>query len=130
MAGTTKTTVKVFVGGISDTVDESALKDTFANFGLVATARIMKDPETGKHRGFGFVELVDSKAADVAAERLNGAILGGSPLRVSRVDRRNDADRDDFKDWERPKGRMGRRGRPPKSTSSNVSQSNPKNDQE
>jgi splicing factor 3B subunit 4 len=63
----------LFVGGLAPDVDEKALYDTFSAFGaVIATPRIVRDPETGLSKGFGFVSFDSFEAADAAVEAMNG----------------------------------------------------------
>jgi len=73
---------KLFVANFpfDTTVDE--LSDLFGRHGEVISAKIATDRETGRSRGFGFVEMASSEMASAAIENLNGADLGGRPLAV------------------------------------------------
>jgi splicing factor 3B subunit 4 len=63
----------LFVGGLAPDVDEKALYDTFSAFGaVVATPRVVRDPDTGLSKGFGFVSFDSFEAADAAVEAMNG----------------------------------------------------------
>lgn len=74
---------KLYVGNISyDTTDES-LQSAFEQFGEVASATVLKDRETGRSRGFGFVEMNDDAAAEEAIEKMDGTELDGRALRVN-----------------------------------------------
>jgi RNA recognition motif-containing protein len=61
---------------------EDDVRDTFAQYGEVISAKIIYDRETGRSRGFGFVEMEDA-AADEAINELNGSDLGGRSLKVN-----------------------------------------------
>ena len=75
--------VHIFVGNLAFTTTEDDVRDLFAAYGTVDTTRIMTDRETGRSRGFGFVEMPDSRAAQRAIEALNGTSLGGRALTVN-----------------------------------------------
>ena len=64
--------VNIFVGNLPFTATEQGLRQLFEPYGTVETARIMTDRETGRSRGFGFVEMPDSHAARSAIDALNG----------------------------------------------------------
>ncbi len=72
---------KLYVGNLAWGVADEDLQTLFAEFGSVASAVVIKDRETGRSRGFGFVELEDG--ADQAIETLNGQDFQGRPLRVN-----------------------------------------------
>ena len=73
---------KLYVGNLPWSVDDSELEALFASLGTVHSARVITDRETGRSRGFGFVEL-DDEAADTAIADLNGKDMGGRALRVN-----------------------------------------------
>ena len=72
---------KLYVGNLAWGVTDEDLQNMFAEFGSVASAVVISDRETGRSRGFGFVELEDG--ADEAIEALNGQDVQGRPLRVN-----------------------------------------------
>ncbi len=72
---------KLYVGNLAWGVTDEDLRNTFADFGNVASAVVITDRETGRSRGFGFVELEDG--GDQAIEALNGQDLQGRPMRVN-----------------------------------------------
>lgn len=74
---------KLYVGNLSYTIDSQQLGDIFAEVGAVDTANVIMDRETGRSKGFGFVEMADSASADSAIQRFNGADLGGRAMNVS-----------------------------------------------
>ncbi len=73
---------KLYVGNLPWSVDDSELESMFSGVGTVHSARVITDRESGRSRGFGFVEL-DDDAASKAIEELNGNDVGGRPLRVN-----------------------------------------------
>ena len=75
--------VRLFVGGLAFTTSTDGLRDAFARFGPVQSAAVMTDRETGRSRGFGFVEMGSSEDADSAIRALNGQPFGGRPLTVN-----------------------------------------------
>jgi len=75
-------TNKLFVGGISWNLDSEDLKEAFAEFGEVLSANIIKDRETQKSRGFGFVEFGTVEEAAAAKEAMDGKELDGRSIKV------------------------------------------------
>lgn len=73
---------KLYIGGVSYSTTNDGLKDAFAKFGNVVSAQIMMDRETGRSRGFGFVEMDDADA-EGAIQGMNGATLDGRRLTVN-----------------------------------------------
>lgn len=81
---------KLYVGNVSyDSTDES-LKAAFEQFGAVESATILKDRETGRSRGFGFVEMSNDDEAQAAIEGMDGKELDGRELRVNEARPRTD----------------------------------------
>ena len=75
--------MNIYVGNLSYGLSESELRDAFANFGEVSLVKILSDRETGRSRGFGFVEMPNQAEAEAAVANLNGKDVGGRPLRVN-----------------------------------------------
>ncbi|HUX10515.1 MAG TPA: RNA-binding protein [Terriglobia bacterium] len=73
----------LFVGNLPFTATEDELRDMFSAFGEVQQVRIMTDRDTGKSRGFAFVEMADDDAAAKAVTDLNGRELGGRALTIN-----------------------------------------------
>ncbi|KAF2292308.1 hypothetical protein GH714_018841 [Hevea brasiliensis] len=74
---------KLFVAGLSRSVDEKSLKDAFSSFGDVTEVRIMYDKDSGRSRGFGFVNFSKEDEAICAKDAMDGKALLGRPLRIS-----------------------------------------------
>ena len=74
--------VPVFVGNISFETSEAMVRDLFSSVGPVMAVRFVQDKETGKAKGYGFVEFGDPALAEAAVRVLNGRELGGRALRV------------------------------------------------
>ncbi len=74
---------KIYVGNLSFDTSEPELRDLFAQHGEVTSASLVMDRETGRPRGFGFVEMADAGQADAAIEALNGQNVGGRDLTVN-----------------------------------------------
>ena len=75
--------MNIFVGNLAFTTTDEELRALFEAYGSVETVRIMTDRDTGRSRGFGFVEMPDDPAGERAIEALNGTSLGGRGLTVN-----------------------------------------------
>ena len=75
--------MNIYVGNLSYTLEESELQDAFAEFGEVSSVKILTDRETGRSRGFGFVEMPNQAEGEAALAQLNGKDVGGRALRVN-----------------------------------------------
>ena len=75
--------IKLFVGSLPWAVDDQALADLFAEFGTVVSAKVIMDRETGRSKGFGFVEFDDDESAKAAMNKLNGTDIQGRTIVVS-----------------------------------------------
>ena len=84
--------MNIFVGNLDWGTTEEALSELFEPFGTVARARIVTDRETGRSRGFGFVEMPNASEAQDAIDSLNGMTVGGRPLTVNEARQREDRD--------------------------------------
>ena len=73
---------KIYVGNLPFTADEAAVRQLFEQHGKVESVALINDRDTGRPRGFGFVEMASSDAAR-AIQSLNGQNMGGRPLRVN-----------------------------------------------
>ncbi len=74
---------KLYVGNLSYQTSESELREIFSQHGEVVSATLVMDRETGRPRGFAFVEFADASSAKAAIEALNGANVGGRDLTVN-----------------------------------------------
>jgi len=74
---------RIYVGNLSFQTTETDLSDMFAEIGQVESVQIITDRDTGRSKGFGFVEMVDDAAAEKAIEQLNGKSVGGRNLTVN-----------------------------------------------
>lgn len=84
--------MNIFVSNINYATKEEALHDLFAQYGDVSSAKIILDRETGRSRGFGFVEM-DDEAGKQAIEALNGQDLDGKSLNVAEAKPKEDKPR-------------------------------------
>ena len=73
----------IYVGNLSWGTTEDLLRETFEQYGEVLSARIITDRDTGRSRGFGFVEMEAEDEANAAIDALNGQMLDGRPLTVN-----------------------------------------------
>jgi len=73
---------RLYVGNLPWTIDDAELERHFAGAGEVVSARVITDRDTGRSRGFGFVEMSTPEAAQEATNQLDGSELGGRPLKV------------------------------------------------
>lgn len=80
---------KLFVGNLPFRISEEEVRDLFIQYGEVHSVRLINDRETGKPRGFGFVEM-EEEAAEAAAEGLNGMQVNGRALQVNEARERED----------------------------------------
>jgi len=80
---------KIFVGNLPWKTTAEQLREMFAVYGKVLSANIVTDKETGKSKGFGFVEMEDATSANNAIEGLNGKAMHDRNLRVSKAQERD-----------------------------------------
>ena len=84
-----KLSKKIYIGNLPFSSTEEELRAVFERHGEVASVAVITDRETGRPRGFAFVEMDDSSAADDAIRALDGSELGGRSIRVNEAqDRR------------------------------------------
>ena len=74
---------KLYVGGLSYSVTDSQLQAMFAGHGTVESAKVVTDRDSGRSRGFGFVEMGTQEEAEKAIAALNGSQMGGRSLTVN-----------------------------------------------
>ena len=79
---------KIYVGNLPWSTNEEELRGVFERFGSVESVAVITDRETGRSRGFGFVEMGDEGSAQEAIRGLDGSDLGGRPLRVNEAQER------------------------------------------
>ncbi|PYN61744.1 MAG: RNA-binding protein [Candidatus Rokuibacteriota bacterium] len=73
---------KLFVGGLSFSTSTERLRELFAQVGSVESAAVVTDRDTGRSRGFGFVEMASPEEADAAVKKYNGQEVDGRMLKV------------------------------------------------
>jgi len=74
---------KLYVGNLSYNVTSSSLEEMFSQYGTVRSAEVIQDRDTGRSKGFGFVEMADDNAAREAIAGLNAKEYDGRPLTVN-----------------------------------------------
>jgi RNA recognition motif-containing protein len=74
---------KLYVGNLSFDVTQNQLQDMFAPYGSVQSAQLISDRETGRSKGFGFVEMSSDKEAEAAISGMNGQMIEGRALTVN-----------------------------------------------
>jgi RNA recognition motif-containing protein len=75
---------KLYVGNLPYTIDDDSLRHNFAEYGSVQSAKVMMDRDSGRSKGFGFVEMANEQEAEAAIAGLNGMSVGGRSIVVSR----------------------------------------------
>ncbi|MCO4755297.1 MAG: RNA-binding protein [Bacteriovoracaceae bacterium] len=77
---------KIYVGNLSFSTENEGLESLFSQYGKVVSARVITDRETGRSRGFGFIEMSNSDEAAAAIEALNNTEHDGRNLRVNEAE--------------------------------------------
>jgi RNA recognition motif-containing protein len=85
--------MNIYVGNLSNTVNESDLREFFQAFGEVSTSSVIKDKFSGESRGFGFIEMPKKEEADKAISMLNGKDLKGRSAKVNEAKPKTDSSR-------------------------------------
>ncbi|MHC5067446.1 MAG: RNA recognition motif domain-containing protein [Planctomycetota bacterium] len=80
--------MNIFVGNLPWSFADSTLRDLFAAYGQVDRAKVITDRDTGRSRGFGFVEMANDEEANAAIAALNDTEHDGRPLRVNQAEER------------------------------------------
>jgi cold-inducible RNA-binding protein len=88
-AGKRDLTKKLYVGNLPFSATESELRELFEAHGAVQSVSVITDRETGRSRGFAFVEMADDASAEAAMRQLDGRSMGGRPLRVNEAAERS-----------------------------------------
>lgn len=88
--------MRLYVGGLPYQTTEQDLIDLFSQGGEVASAVVITDRDTGRSKGFGFVEMNDEEEARSAIERLNGSTLGSRTIIVNEARERQSGGRGGF----------------------------------
>ncbi|MEO1752294.1 MAG: RNA-binding protein [Pseudomonadota bacterium] len=75
--------INIYVGNLSFRTDDAGLRQAFEGFGEIASAKVVMDRETGRSKGFGFVEMPNREAGLAAIKALDGQEIDGRALRVN-----------------------------------------------
>ncbi|NTW61505.1 RNA-binding protein [Candidatus Saccharibacteria bacterium] len=89
-------TQNLFIGSLAYATTDDSLKAFFEQIGEVASARVITDRDSGRSKGFGFVEFQDEKNNQVAVDKLNGKELDGRAISVGLARPKEDRPRRDF----------------------------------
>lgn len=84
---------KIYVGNLPYSVDDASLKSNFSEFGSVSSAKVMMDRETGRSKGFGFVEMASLEVAQAAITGLHGMSVDGRSIVVNLARPREDSNK-------------------------------------
>lgn len=85
--------MNIFVGSLPYSLQEADLQELFEAYGEVTTVKIIMDRESGRSKGFGFVEMSDDEAAQKAISGLNGSEISGRSIAVSQAEDKKPGDR-------------------------------------
>lgn len=85
--------MKLYVGNLSFQTSSQELEELFASVGTVESATVVEDRETGRSRGFGFVEMASQEDGEKAISELNGTDFGGREIKVNQAKPREDRGR-------------------------------------
>lgn len=97
---------KIYVGNLPYSVTDSSLESNFSEFGSVTSAKVMMDRDTGRSKGFAFVEMTTADAAQAAISGLNGVSVDGRAIVVNlakpREENRGSGGRSEYRSSSRP----------------------------
>ncbi len=75
--------MRIYVGNLPYSMTDDDLRDTFSEYGEIASAEVIKDKFSGQSKGFGFVDMPNNSDADTAIKELNDSPMGGRKLTVN-----------------------------------------------
>jgi RNA recognition motif-containing protein len=96
--------MNIFVAGLSFKVNDADLANLFEEYGTITSAKVITDRQSGRSKGYGFVEIADNEAAEKAIAELNGAEYDGRTLSVSEAKPREERPRNSFGGGNRDRG--------------------------
>ena len=85
--------MNIYVGNLNYKMSDDDLKQLFEEFGEVASAKVIKDRESGRSKGFGFVEMDDDDSAQEAINELDGEEIDGRTIKVNKARPKKDNNR-------------------------------------
>jgi len=88
--------MNIFVAGLSYKVNDADLSNLFEEYGVISSAKVVVDRQTGRSKGYGFVEMDDEESASKAISELNGAEYDGRTISVSEARPREERPRRSF----------------------------------
>lgn len=97
--------VSIYVGNLQYNSTEEQIEQLFSEYGKVNSVKLIKDRETGRSRGFGFVEMDDQDGAKAAIEALDGKDYHGRNLRVNEAKQREEGEQRPRKQFDRQRNR-------------------------
>src|SRR2546425_872317 len=110
MSAQEHTIMRLYVGGLPYQTTEQDLIDLFEQAGHVTEASVITDRDTGRSKGFGFVEMSDEQEAQSAIERLNGTSMGDRTITVNQARERQSTGSREFRGRERRPNTGSRNG--------------------
>ena len=84
--------MNIYVGNLAYTTNDQELRDAFEAFGAVSRASVIMDRETGRSKGFGFIEMANNAEAEAAIQAMNGRDISGRTVRVNQAEERKPRD--------------------------------------
>ncbi len=88
--------MNIFIAGLSYKVNDADLSNLFEEYGEITSAKVITDRDSGRSKGYGFVEMADEEAANKAIAELNGAEYDGRTISVSEAKPRQERPRREF----------------------------------
>jgi RNA recognition motif-containing protein len=88
--------MNIFIAGLSFKVNDADLSNLFEEYGSISSAKVITDRQSGRSKGYGFVEIDDNEAATKAIAELNGAEYDGRTISVSEARPRDERPRREF----------------------------------
>ncbi|MDR2057303.1 MAG: RNA-binding protein [Dysgonamonadaceae bacterium] len=91
--------MNIFIAGLSFKVNDADLSNLFEEYGVITSAKVITDRQSGRSKGYGFVEIDDDEAANKAIAELNGAEYDGRTISVSEARPREERPRREFNNY-------------------------------